>query len=397
MKNRILFICAQPFFQWRGSPIRVGFDARALAESGFEVDLLTLPVGSDVQIPGVNIIRVMNPLGIRNVGIGPSLVKAFFNVLLFFKAAGMLRRCRYTAMHCVEETAVFGVVLARLAGIPVVYEKHSDPVSYRSGFFRNAVMKLYAALEGFAVRNAAAVIATGEGLAAQARRSGGGAVIHSIPDIPSSLAESDPGIAAATRTRLGCSGDDILVMYAGSFAGYQGVEIMFDAIPLVARRCAGVKFVIIGGSRDEIARLSERFATGPAAGRVVLPGLVAPDSLPDYLAASDILLSPRLSGINTPLKLLDYLKAGRAIVATDTPANRLILHDGMAELTGVDAESFANGICRLATDSGRRRILAGEGARLLGEKHNYGFFRDAISNCYRQLGVVMNQGGQGAA
>ena len=51
----------------------------------------------------------------------------------------------------------------------------------------------------------------------------------------------------------------------------------------------------------------------------------AAHELADYLAAADILLSPRLGSVNTPLKLLDYLKAGRAIVATATAANRMVV------------------------------------------------------------------------
>ena len=38
MPQKILFVSPQPFFQWRGSPIRVSFDVQALAELGFEVE-----------------------------------------------------------------------------------------------------------------------------------------------------------------------------------------------------------------------------------------------------------------------------------------------------------------------------------------------------------------------
>ena len=60
-KKRILFISPQPFFQWRGSPIRVKYNLQALSDLGYEVDLVTLPFGEDVQIDGVTIHR-MSPI-----------------------------------------------------------------------------------------------------------------------------------------------------------------------------------------------------------------------------------------------------------------------------------------------------------------------------------------------
>ncbi|MDA0578448.1 MAG: hypothetical protein O3B24_10165, partial [Verrucomicrobia bacterium] len=56
--KRVLFIAPQPFLEWRGSPLRVSFNLRALTELGYEVDLLTFPFGDAVEIPGAIIHRV---------------------------------------------------------------------------------------------------------------------------------------------------------------------------------------------------------------------------------------------------------------------------------------------------------------------------------------------------
>ena len=58
--KRTLFIASQPFFEWRGSPIRLGYDVRAIQENGYEVDFLTLPIGERRDVPGVRIIRAPN-------------------------------------------------------------------------------------------------------------------------------------------------------------------------------------------------------------------------------------------------------------------------------------------------------------------------------------------------
>ena len=81
--KKILLISPQPFFQWRGSPIRVNFNIQALAQLGYAVDLLTLPIGERRKLEGVNVIRVANPFRIEQIPIGPSLYKIFFDILIF--------------------------------------------------------------------------------------------------------------------------------------------------------------------------------------------------------------------------------------------------------------------------------------------------------------------------
>ena len=98
-RGRVLLISPQPFFQWRGSPIRVGFNALALAEIGFQTDLLTLPVGEKKDIPGVRIIRVPNPFRLRNIPIGPSFGKMFFDLLLLATGLWLSIRKKYDFIH----------------------------------------------------------------------------------------------------------------------------------------------------------------------------------------------------------------------------------------------------------------------------------------------------------
>jgi glycosyltransferase involved in cell wall biosynthesis len=383
--KKVLFISPQPFFQWRGSPIRVGFNVRALAELGMEVDLLTLPLGEPREVPGVRIIRVPNLFLARNVSIGPSLLKAAFDVLLLFKGLALALKNRYDVIHCVEDAGAIGVIIAGLTRSKLVFEKHSDPSSYRKGPLRNLVMWLYARVERFTIRHADAVIGTGPGLAEQAEKVGPGRPVHDIFDIPSSLAESSSETTAGIRGRLQQNEQNILITYVGSFAVYQGVDLMFEAIPIVAEKCPDAQFVIIGGTTKEIAARKTRLADRRVENAVVFAGKIAPDDLPDYLAASDILLSPRLAGVNTPMKLLDYLKAGRAIVATDTAANRLILSEHNAMLVKPDPAAFAEGICTLVENHELRLKLGADGKKLIAEKYNYTEFKKKLAACYESL------------
>lgn len=383
--RQVLLISPQPFFQWRGSPIRVGFNAMALARNGCGVDLLTLPMGEDREIEGVRVIRVANPLGLRNIPIGPSWGKIVFDILLLLRGLRLIRTKRYDVVHGIEEAGLIAVVLGRLAGCSVVFEKHSDPFSYNKGALRNWLMRTYAVVEKVTVRRAAAVIATGPGLVRQVEEMGTGTPVFHIFDIPSSLVEPLPERTRRIRRTFIRDGDDILLTFVGSFAVYQGVDLLLAAVPEVVRRRPEARFLIIGGTEAEIAERKERLHRQGVGGAVMFSGRISPDELPDYLAASDILLSPRVSGVNTPLKLLDYLKAGRPVVATDVEANRLILDRNTAVFAPPDARSLAEAMIGLVDDAPARAEMGAEGRRLYETRYNFQEYSARLAACYATL------------
>ena len=144
-------------------------------------------------------------------------------------------------------------------------------------------------------------------------------------------------------------------------------------------------FAVIGGSSEQVAKRQTELMDAGLADRVFFPGHIHPDELPHTLAAADILLSPRIAGGNTPLKLLDYLKTGRAIVACDNPANRLILDETNARLVAPDPDAFAAGIAALAADGPLRERLGAAGHRLYLSTYNYRRYRQRLCDAYRQL------------
>ena len=88
------------------------------------MDLLVLPFGEEKEVEGVRVVRVGNPFGVKNVAIGPSFIKACFDVLLLFRAWCMQRRNRYDAVHCIEDAGLIGAFLSMLYGVKFVFEKH---------------------------------------------------------------------------------------------------------------------------------------------------------------------------------------------------------------------------------------------------------------------------------
>lgn len=382
--HRVLFLSPQPFFEWRGSPIRVAADVRALAGMGYEVDLLTLPVGGAVDLPpAVRLHRVPNLFRIRCMAIGPSPMKAVYDLLLLVHAIVLAVRRRPSVIHGVEEAGAIAAVLARIVGARSVYEKHSDPGSYRGGAILRTVMRAYHAVEAFSARTASMVIVTGPGMVDDVKRGAPSARVHVVHDLPSSTVEATADGVAAARRGFAAADDEVVALYIGSFATYQGIDLLFQSLPGAMRACPRLRAVIVGGSGREVELRAAAMAAAGVGGRVTFMPPMPPEQIPDLLRAADILVSPRVAGRNTPLKVLDYLKAGRAILAADSEANRILLSDETAAFAPPDAESFGPALAALANDITRRQDLGLAGRALYEKDHGPDVFARRLGECYR--------------
>lgn len=357
----------------------------ALSEAGYSIDFLTLPIGEDQPIAGVSVYRVGNPFKIKDIPIGPSSWKIFFDILIFFKALSLCKKNRYLVIHGIEEAGFISCLLAGIFKTKCIFEKHSDPESHKSGIIKNSILWLYRRIEKAIVRMADAVICTGPGLVKQVDSMGTTTPAYNIPDIPSSLQEPSTEEVVLKNSQLVKNDGEIVVTFVGSFAVYQGIDLLFAALPEVVRADTRARFVLIGGSYGQIEEKKATLSKLGVAENVTFLGKIPPDALPAYLAASDILLSPRISGMNTPLKVLDYLKAGRAIVASDRPSNRLLLDDDTAIFAPAEPLTYAEAMVSLLQNDAKRETLGRNCRRLYEKSYTFDNHRRRLQKCYDSL------------
>jgi glycosyltransferase involved in cell wall biosynthesis len=146
-----------------------------------------------------------------------------------------------------------------------------------------------------------------------------------------------------------------VVAYAGQLYAWKGVDVLLEAL-------AGVPDadgLIVGGHEREpdLARVKRLAGTLGIASRVTFTGLVEPPQVRDLLSRADVLVLPNpasaiSSRFTSPLKLFEYMAAGRPIVASDLPAMREVL---TPEVNAVlvepgSAPALAAGIRRLLSD-----------------------------------------------
>ena len=371
---KILMIAPEPFFEPRGTPFSEYHRIRAMLELGHTVDLVTYPFGQDISLPGLRLFRCLRPPFVHDVRIGPSLAKIPLDAAI---ALTTIRRAlgeRYDAVHSHEEGSFIGIVVAGLLGIPHLYDMHSS-LPQQLGNFAFSKSRLlkgaFSWMERLVIRRSKVVIV----ICPQLEKT-----VRGIDrDVPTVLIENAPGSGetpregsgARVRTALGLAADTPIVLYTGTFEAYQGLDLLFAAARVVAAARPDVRFVLAGGRPEQIAQAKAQARAEGVAGRVVFAGQRPAEEIPEYLDAADVLVSPRSHGTNTPLKIYQYLRSGRPIVATRLLTHTQVLDDEVSFLTEATPEGFAAGILDAIGDRARAHDVGAQAKRLAETKYSY--------------------------
>lgn len=360
---------------------------KALSQLSYEVDLLTYPVGRDVEIPGVRFLRTANPLGIRRVPVGFSLRKVMFDVLLLPELARRLSTRQYVCVHAVEEAAFLAVLLGRRFDVPVIYDMQSSlpeqlaqHMAFRLPFVQTALRKC----ERWLLRRADSVISS-SGLARIVREQVPKARLREW-EYASPLPLASAAEAAALRDDLGIGPQRPVVLYSGTFESYQGLPELMAAVPRVLAEVPEATFVLVGATETGGGTSIERGHLALIrAGSLRVVKRQPRERIPAYLAMADVAVSPRAYGDNLPLKVFDYLAAGKPIVATDIAAHRSVLNEERALLTGVWSPDLASGIVRLLRDRELAARLGAAARAYSQERFGWFSFVRSVSELYREV------------
>jgi glycosyltransferase involved in cell wall biosynthesis len=366
----ILMIAPEPFFEPRGTPFSEFHRIRALVALGHTVDLVTYPFGRDVELPGVRIYRCLRPPFISRVRIGPSWSKVPLDLSLALTAVRRALTGRYDAVHSHEEGGAIGVPLAVLLRIPHLYDMHSSlpqqVVNFGYGDSR-WLRRVLARLERFMIRHSRAVIVICQDLEATVRQIDSDVPTVVIENAAGSGRAPTAGSGGAVRAGLGLSDAAPVVLYTGTFEAYQGLDLLYAAMAIVCRSRPDARLVMVGGEPAQVAAARRQIDDLGLGGAVHFTGQRPADEIPAYLDAATLLASPRSTGTNTPLKIYQYLRAGRPIVATNLRTHTQVLSNETALLAEPAPEAFATAIL-WAIDHPGEAGAVGRRARALAER-----------------------------
>jgi glycosyltransferase involved in cell wall biosynthesis len=392
---RILMVAPQPFFQPRGTPFSVLHRIRALLNLGHTVDLVTYPFGESPVLPGLTIHRASRPPGVRDVRIGPSIAKLLLDVPLVAGTWRLARARKFDLLHTHEEAGFLCAWIARRLGLPHLYDMHSSLPQQFSNFSRYNWWPVAAAFrltERYTLARADGIIAICPELEAHARAcgySGPLATIENTLDFEAS--EPDSEAAAALRRRLGLEGK-VLVVYTGTLEGYQGLDLLLESAAEVRRAVPDVRFLLVGGTASQIDGLrSAAVARGAEEGFRFVEA-VPPGEVPLYQRLAEVLVTTRTRGTNTPLKIYQYLRAGKPILATRIRSHTQVLDPDSAELVEPTSAGVAAGLIRVLTDPERARGLAAAALRLARERYNERVYYERLRDLLGRIGPARTAG-----
>lgn len=176
-----------------------------------------------------------------------------------------------------------------------------------------------------------------------------------------------PADELSARSRLGLDRESVYVMFLGTLFPWQGLDVLLNAFAYAVKANDGLRLLIVGDgpSGGALRRRARELGIDSA---VVWAGAVPRGLVPVYLSASSMCVAPFPTARNqriglSPLKLYEYMAAGKAIVATriagveelvrTCECGLLVLPDDPAELSSA--------LLALASDPTLRRALGERG------------------------------------
>jgi glycosyltransferase involved in cell wall biosynthesis len=260
-----------------------------------------------------------------------------------------------------------GIWFKRFKRVPLLLEVNAPLARERASFGGLGLVALAGGLERWVWRKADFVLPVTGVLADEVRAAGVPeariAVIPNGTDVRK-FATGDPD---ATKAGLGLEGK-IILGFTGFVRDWHGLD---RVLLLLARDDVpdNLHFMIVGDG-PEIPALKALAGELGVGDRVTFAGLVTRDHIASYVSVFDIALLPKCVEYCSPLKLFEYMAAGRAIVAPDQANVREILGNGVSCLLFPPDETSAleEAVVRLAKDEALRQRLGSAARAMISER-----------------------------
>ncbi len=274
-----------------------------------------------------------------------------FETALFGRLLVASLRQTPDAIYLRETMTLAPALLSRLLSIPLLVEINGASLEEEPSS-PGWVRKLMAQVLRFSARSARLLLPVTESLASYAAAAYGiGRERISVIGNGADTARFRPEGEAPAKLELGLSAEFEYVLWSGSSRPWEDIETLLKASAQVICARPGVMLLILTRSRHE--PLVKMAAELGIAGRVMFRS-AEHSQVHRYLAAARVCVAPftasernRLAGLS-PLKVFEYLAAGRPIVATRFPDLEFVAQIGAGVLCEPgDAASMAGRLLEL--------------------------------------------------
>jgi glycosyltransferase involved in cell wall biosynthesis len=294
------------------------------------------------------------------------LLELGYNLVGYRKLARAIREFQPDFIYeRYASNTVAGVWASQSFGVPLLLEVNSPLAEEKRQLKTLWFYRLCRRLESYVLNRATGVLAvTGalqQILAAQEGMSPDR--IHVVQNgVRPEAFRVSPAERRKKRYELGFE-ERVVIGAIGFFREWHGVDLLLECVagnPVLRKRAS----VLLVGKGQALGRLKKLAKKLGIERQVVFTGAVPHDQVPSYLGAIDVALIPRAVEYASPLKLFEYMAAGKAIVAPRQDNLLEVLTEDVDTLCfqPEDSPSLEAALVKAVSDSGVRSRL-GEQAR----------------------------------
>lgn len=177
-----------------------------------------------------------------------------------------------------------------------------------------------------------------------------------------------------------------VILYLGQLHGAQYLELFLRAARVMLDRRQDVTFLVVGsGERfGELHGLTEELGISH---KVVFTGSVEHDKVPGYIAAADLCVAcfedNKQTRCKSPLKVVEYLASGKAIVASDMGEVRKMVGGCGILVKPSDVGALVEGMEKFLDDPELIREMGRRARRRAEEKYNWPVTASNILRAYQ--------------
>ncbi len=359
----VAVVGACPFPVPQGSQVFLGDCARMIRDAGHAAHLVVYGYGAGADPHGMRIHRAWNPPGASRTKAGPAWAKPLQDLALRRRLREVVLRER---IDIVDAHNYEALMVALMAGArPIVYHAHNAMADELPYYFGRAswARSLGRRMDNCLPRRADWVIAPHERLRDYLVECG---------CMPERITLIPPPVDARLFEPVTERVDLPPLLYAGNCDAYQNLELLAAAMERVRR---------------DLPRAELRIATAEKRAPIVGAVIPTPDiaSLAGVLREDSVFVCPRVSWSGYPIKLLNAMAAGQAIVCCAGSAHPLTDgHDGLV-VPDDDADTFAQAAVRLMGDAKLRGRLGENARRTVERNHGSGEIARRTVEVYRRI------------
>jgi glycosyltransferase involved in cell wall biosynthesis len=374
---QIAMVAASPFPANHGTPAGVRETAEAIAQKGHVVHLVTYHFGHGKAPQGVRIVRIPN-LGFgRKIVVGPTWQKPVLDLLMVLTLCRVIRRDDIDLIHAHNyEGALIGFVAKLLTRRRLIYNAvntMSDELpTYNFLKPQRLATGLAQCLDRYVPRLADRVIAISDELGQFLRGRGVRSDhLHVIPLGVDSRAFQDipQGQCQAFRARHGID-DRPLVMYTGILDRFQRLDYLLQGMRLVVDRLPEARLMLVANvaTVEDLRQCRQMVTALELEQHVAIVTHRSFLEIPLFLAAADITVVPRPQCPGFPVKLLNYMAAGKPIVVFEGSAKGLQHMHSALVVPDHNWQALGHGMLALLQDPALAQRL-GHNARRWADEH----------------------------